>query len=145
MIYDGLLSYFAFNFNLRRYHKEGLHRQFWKNMLVVAEAELGVAKRNEDMDRARVRGLAVGTRRLCAGALARYEQTVRERMLVSGLGAGCGVCVQVHRYNLSKQSANECLSKEENARVCTGTPVHYEQTARERVSGKEEVCASVSL
>ena len=50
------------------------------------------------------------------GTPVHYEQTVR--------GGGCGECVRVHRYTMSKQSGKR------NRRVCTGIPVQYEQTAR---------------
>jgi len=64
--------------------------------------------------RANSQGRMMG--RVCTGTPVHYEQTVR--------GGGCGECVRVYRYTMSKQSGKR------NRRVCTGIPVHYEQTAR---------------
>jgi len=43
----------------------------------------------------------------------------------NSLGDGCGECVRAHRYTMSKQSGRRMR------RVCTGSPVLYEQTVRE--------------
>jgi hypothetical protein len=74
--------------------------------------------------------------------LVRYEQTVREEdaasvhgytrtLCANSQGGGCGECARVHWYTMSNQSGGRMR------RVCTGTPVHYEQTV------KEEDAASV--
>ena len=42
---------------------------------------------------------------MCTGTLVHYEQTVSGR--ARGQGAGCGECVRVHRYTMSKQSRDE--------------------------------------
>ena len=51
----------------------------------------------------------------------KYTGTLR----ASSQGGECGECVWVHRYTMSNQSGKRMR------RVCAGTPVHYERTARE--------------
>ena len=74
---------------------------------------------------------------MCAGKPVHYEQTVVEKdaprvcgyagtLWANSQGAGCDACVRVHRYTMSKQSGRRMR------RVCAGTPVHYEQTVREK-------------
>ena len=72
-------------------------------------------------------------RRVCTGARVHYEQTVRPCR---------GGCVRVHRYTMSKKSGPAAAgvygctgtlcanSQAQWWRVCTGAPVHYEQTVR---------------
>jgi len=74
--------------------------------------------------------------RPCTSTPVHYEQAVREEnaasvcgctgtLRASSQGGECGECVWVHRYTMSNQSGKRMR------RVCAGTPVHYERTARE--------------
>ena len=48
---------------------------------------------------------------------------------------GYGECVWAHRYTMSIQSGRRMR------RVCAGTPVHYEQTVRERRRTRRAISA----
>jgi hypothetical protein len=76
-------------------------------------------------------------RRVCTGTQVHYKQTVRERE--ARLGGGCGECVPVHWYTMSRQTGHEwpgsvlgssCIL----AVMVTCTPVHYGQIVSELVA-----------